>query len=155
MITSPEEVKTNEQKVADARNTLSSLEQDYIRIQGLKVSEEYTLGEARKAKLEIETFIIDLSSKKDKLIKEVSTLKTSRDGLTTDLQVLSQEISETQTEKSNLIQEVLSIQLEHKNQSIYLTDREKEVSKREKLVDIKETSLNDKLEIIKNFKTSL
>jgi chromosome segregation ATPase len=155
MITSPEEVKTNEQKVADARNTLSSLEQDYIRIQGLKVSEEYTLGEARKAKLEIETFIIDLSSKKDKLIKEVSTLETSRNGLTTDLQVLSQEILETQTEKSNLIQEVLSIQLEHKNQSIYLTDREKEVSKREKLVDIKETSLNDKLEIIKNFKTSL
>jgi len=155
MITSPEEVKTNEQKVADARNTLSSLEQDYIRIQGLKTSEEYTLGEARKAKLEIETFIIDLSSKKDKLIKELSTLETSRNVLTTDLQVLSQEISETQTEKSNLIQEVLSIQLEHKNQSIYLTDREKEVSKREKLVDIKETSLNDKLEIIKNFKTSL
>jgi len=155
MITSPEEVKTNEQKVADARNTLSSLEQDYIRIQGLKVSEEYTLGEARKAKLELETLISHLSSKKDELVKEVSTLETSRNGLTTDLQVLSQKISETQTEKSNLIQEVLSIQLEHKNQSIYLTDREKEVSKREKLVDIKETSLNDKLEIIKNFKLNL
>lgn len=155
MITSPEEVKTNEQKVADARTTLSSIEQDYIRIQGLKQSEEYTLGEARKAKLELESFITDLSNKKDELVKEVSTLEKSRDSLTTDLQLLSKEISDTQTEKNNLIEEIEGITLEQKNQSVYLTEREKEVSKREKAVDIKETSINEKLEIIRNFKSSI
>jgi uncharacterized coiled-coil DUF342 family protein len=155
MIISPEEVKTNEQKVLDARNTLSSIEQDYLRMQNLRTSEEYTLGEARKAKLELENLITDLSAKKDNLLKEVSALEASRDGLTTDLQVLSHEISETQTEKNDLMEEISGIKIEHKNQSVYLTEREKEVSKREKLVDIKETSLNEKLEIIKNLKSSL
>ena len=155
MITTPEEVKTNEQKVADARNTLSSLEQDYIRIQGLKTSEEYTLGEARKAKLELETFITDLSNKKDGLVKEVSNLEKSKESLITDLQVLSQEILETQTEKNNLIEDISGVKAELSKQSDDLFDREKDVSKREKAVDIKEVYVNEKIEIIKNFKSSL
>lgn len=155
MITTPEEVKTLEQKVSDARITLSSLEQDYIRIRGLKSSEEYSLQEARKARLELDNLINDLSVKKDNLLKETSDLEKSRDGLTNDLQTLSKEISDIQTEKNNLIEEIENIKLEQNNQAACLTEREKEVSKREEAVDMKEASANQKIEIIKNFKSTL
>lgn len=77
--TSPEELRTLEQKVEDARNALTLIEQDYFRLGRLHASEGYSIGEMRKEKDELSETIAGLSARKDALNIEVCNLELSRE----------------------------------------------------------------------------
>lgn len=155
MITTPEEVKTLEQKAIDARNELTNIDLEHTRIRNLIVSDEYTLGELNKAKVEVGQEVESLNYSKDILLKSVTSLEEQETSLLKDIALLARDINDSQSEKDRVMNEIESERLNLKKESDNLTEREKDVVKRETNVDKKESSVNDKLEIIKAFKASL
>lgn len=155
MITTPEEVKTLEQKAIDARNALTNIDLEHTRIRNLIVSDEYTLGELNKAKVEMNGEVENLNSSKDTLLKSIKSSEEQETSLLKDIALLARDINDSQTEKDRVMNEIESEKLNLKAKLDNLNEREKELSKRETTVSKREDIASNTLEIIKAFKASL
>ncbi len=155
MITTPEEAKTAEQRVIDARNTLTSIEFEQSRIRGLIGADEYALSQLKNAIVEksSEDDVLSISiSEKRAMLESLSVQETA---LLKDITLLAHEISEAEREKADLELDVDGIRREMSRFSDELTDREREVSKREKKAGEREELASEKLEAIKAFRATL
>jgi len=155
MINQPEELKTLEQQIVDARNTLSSIEQDQIRFNKLLASDRYSLEQVANQKAELDSFIETLSKK---VIEGKKSLQTVEDTIT-DKEVYKSEllssIIELENKKTELEQSIVIETESVKSKTKELQELEKSLSKREDSLVKKEALLAEKLELIKQFKSSI
>lgn len=140
-----EEVLSNEQKVTNARNTLTVLEADTLRLRKLRVSEEYTIGELLKQKKELQSEINALSEQRDIVKKEsesyhsdLESAKKTFEGLMFEMK----EQSKKHTEAGEEIEKRLGQLVE---QETNFERKSKELSLRENNVLERESSVSDKL----------
>lgn len=155
MQTTPEEVKTAEQKVEDARNVLTILEQDYLRIQKLHNSESYALGEINKAKVELEERNTQLTTANDNLKKENTDLTELKLEIERNIEIARNVLIKTNEEiQSNKDKDEERIKELDRRENV-VTAREEAIEVREKAVAESETELNDKHEKIKEFKETI
>lgn len=155
MITQPEEVKSAEQKVEDARNSLTILEQDYLRIQKLHASEAYAIGEIQKTKAEISKEVSKLTEEKDSLVIDIKALQYQKmiaDGAVTEAKIALSKVEETVAQESRRAEELKS---DYTQRGVSLTQREEAVTKREQDNVLNEAKIYSKLEKINSFVASI
>lgn len=153
--TQPEELKSIEQKVDDARNALTVIEHDYARLQKLCDSIQYTIGEAHKEKIELDKEIADLQKKVKAADKAAVDAEALRDSLVVENKNAQDELHTTR----------MTIEAELKVRDERLTDvntresiviaKEQHLSEREKIVAEREASVDSKHKTIANFAEAL
>jgi len=155
MLNQPEELKTIEQKIEDARNTLTVIEQDQIRFNKLMASQGYELEQQSNRKAELTSEIAVLEIKKSTLMSEISYLDTvvmdkesSKATLESEIENISQEIKKAESKFNSYTEKVAETTKE-------LTSKIVELDKRDKKLEQSEIKVQEKLEIIKAFKLSL
>lgn len=148
--TQPEELRTLEQKVEDARNLLTSIEQDQIRLSKMRVSEEYTLGELNKSKIEVQGQIDSLFADKESLSKGLESAKLqiteNTDALRIILETLEsarETLSKEKVDNEAARQTLQDAKVEHESRATLLSSRESELNAREESVTSKETKIKD------------
>lgn len=153
--TSQDELKTIEQKIEDARNILTIVEEDSHRFQRLTESERYSWSEVKKAKEEIESQVNNYQKQLKDLVEEIAKLQLEQESLNADNASSRKSFVEVNAN-------IDSINAKHADTHETLKKIEQgqkvkdiELSKRENAVSASEKALADKHQKIKEFKETI
>lgn len=155
MLIQPEEVKTAEQRVEEARNRVTILEQDYLRIQKLRYAEEYALGEQSKVKAELDKQVSELTLISTELNTDIKKLQGVKEKTSLEIQDAEKELALTKKKAETIKSDQNDKTSELIKQEAFLSDKEDALSAREAKVVDREKTVVEKERIIKEFKGSL
>lgn len=152
----PEELRTLEQKVDDARNVLTVTEQTHLRYLRMISADEYRIGELLAEKKDLEAQIEQVIETKDSLTSDVSKLSETKQGLVKDISESKTELDGVKkaiTEQSEL-HATLDEEMQGKQEDLLkkvktVLAREVDCDKREAIIDEKHESIRKLADALK------
>lgn len=155
MINQPEDLKTVQKQVEDARNTLTVIYHDHERIKALRASEDYALGEQSKLKAMLDETIRGLGDEQARLQSDIESKKVQVMELDGQIAESTKRHQDTKSSIEELESSRSEGIAEATKREKMTADKEIAVSKREDAASNREQALERKEQIIEEFKNSL
>lgn len=147
----PEELKSVEQKVEDARNVLSYIEQDHMRYTKLIEAQKYDMAEKQKEREELNQYVDKLAETKNSLLSDISTLTMTHASVSESITSAQDELTHVKSLVSRSASRHQAVTLALSNYEDSLTAKEEVLALKEKKIELSEKLAEDKHAKIKNF----